>query len=37
MSIQNTAGAGSFSSDRTIRQYAEEIWNLRAVPVKSPV
>ena len=37
MSIQNIAGAGSFSSDRTIRQYAEEIWNLRAVPVKSPV
>ncbi len=36
-SIQNTAGAGTFSSDRTIRQYAEEIWNLRAVPVQPVV
>lgn len=25
----NTANAGKFSSDRTIKQYAEEIWNIK--------
>jgi starch phosphorylase len=34
MSILNTAGSGRFSSDRTIRQYAEEIWGVRPVPVE---
>lgn len=28
MAIRNTANVGWFSSDRTIRQYAEEIWNV---------
>ena len=28
--IMNTAGAGWFTSDRTIRQYAEEIWSVPA-------
>ena len=26
--IMNVAGMGAFSSDRTIRQYAEQIWNI---------
>jgi starch phosphorylase len=32
MAIHNVAASGKFSSDRTIRQYAEEIW--RIPPVK---
>ncbi len=32
-SIMNTAGSGHFSSDRTIRQYAREIWRVEPVPV----
>ncbi|KAG9158233.1 hypothetical protein Leryth_000363 [Lithospermum erythrorhizon] len=28
MSIMSTAGSGKFSSDRTISQYAKEIWNI---------
>ncbi len=31
--ILNVAGSGKFSSDRTIGEYASQIWNARACPV----
>ncbi|MBU2642949.1 MAG: glycogen/starch/alpha-glucan phosphorylase [Gammaproteobacteria bacterium] len=33
-SILNVARIGRFSSDRAIHEYAEDIWRVRAVPVK---
>ena len=31
--ILNVANMGKFSSDRTIKEYADEIWGLKAVPI----
>jgi len=31
--ILNVAGSGKFSSDRTIAEYAADIWNVKACPV----
>jgi starch phosphorylase len=32
--ILNVAGSGKFSSDRTIAQYASEIWGVKACPIE---
>lgn len=34
MAIMNTAKSGKFSSDRTIKQYADEIWDLKPEVIK---
>jgi glycogen phosphorylase len=36
MSIANTAHTGKFSSDRTIRSYCRDIWEVQAVPIERP-
>ena len=35
MAIRNVAGMGRFSSDRTIREYAETIWNVSPIQRRS--
>ena len=36
MSILNVARMGKFSSDRTIREYARDIWKIQAIPPEEP-
>ncbi len=35
MSVANTMGCGFFSSDRSIQEYAERIWNVRPIAVEA--
>jgi glycogen phosphorylase len=32
--VLNVAGSGKFSSDRTIAEYATDIWNVKQCPVE---
>lgn len=34
MSIFNVARMGKFSSDRSIREYCQDIWHTQAVPIE---
>ncbi len=36
MSIMSTAGSGKFSSDRTIAEYAKDIWDVQPCVVPAP-
>jgi starch phosphorylase len=36
IALRNVARCGKFSSDRTIHQYAEDIWDVEPVKVKLP-
>jgi starch phosphorylase len=34
MAIMNVANMGKFSTDRTINEYARDIWNIKPVGIK---
>ncbi len=34
MSILNVARMGKFSSDRSIKEYCQDIWHTQAVPIE---
>ncbi|MCI5207322.1 MAG: hypothetical protein D3910_00665 [Candidatus Electrothrix sp. ATG2] len=34
MSILNTARMGKFSSDRSIKEYCQKVWDVQPCPVK---
>jgi starch phosphorylase len=33
MSIFNVANSGKFSTDRSIQQYADDIWGVKPIPI----
>jgi starch phosphorylase len=35
MSLKNIAAAGIFAADRSIREYADNIWNIRSILEKN--
>ncbi|HEX3035853.1 MAG TPA: glycogen/starch/alpha-glucan phosphorylase, partial [Thermodesulfobacteriota bacterium] len=37
MSILNVANMGKFSSDRTVKEYADEVWNVKPVHIRIPI
>ena len=36
MVVRNVAKMGYFSSDRSVREYAERVWNVSPVPIVPP-
>jgi hypothetical protein len=36
MAIEGIAKSGKFSSDRTISEYCQEIWDIESVPTPHP-
>lgn len=36
MAMMNTLRSGKFSSDRTIQEYAQDIWQLKSLEIPNP-